>query len=166
MSDDSDILEHPLAEKDPTGPMTSALLTTIRLFEGVIVFGLILMMMVAIAVSAVELGIILYQELMRPPKYLLNIEEMLAVFGFFMMVLIGLELLETIKTYLEDRVLHVEVVLLVAVIAMARKVIILDLKDYPPLMLVGIGITMLALAGAYALVRGSVVKFSGHQRGD
>ena len=44
--------------------------------------------------------------------------------GFFLLVLIGIELLETIKAYLLTNVIHVEIVLEVALIAIARKVII------------------------------------------
>jgi len=41
--------------------------------------------------------------------------------------------LETIKAYLLDKVVHVEIVLEVALIAIARKVIILDLEKYSSL---------------------------------
>jgi len=125
----------------------------LKSFEKVIVWTLLGLMMVAVLVSTVELAVILFQELMKPPAFLLNIEEMLEVFGFFLMVLIGLELLESIKAYLvEDRV-HAEVVFLVAIVAMSRKVIIVDYKDITPEMLYGIAAVIIALAGGYFLVR-------------
>lgn len=103
-------------------------------------------MMLAVLVSMVELAVILFQELMKPPVFLLNIEEMLEVFGFFLMVLIGLKLLESIKANLgEDRV-HAEVVFLAAIAAMARKVIIADFKDIVPEMLYGVAAVIIALA--------------------
>jgi hypothetical protein len=55
------------------------------------------LVMIAVLVSTVELAVILFQELMKPPTFLLNIEEMLKVFGFFLMVLIGLVLLVSKK---------------------------------------------------------------------
>jgi uncharacterized membrane protein (DUF373 family) len=56
-----------------------------------------------------------------------------------MLVLIGIELLETImKTYITQKQPHYEVVLSVAIIAIARKVIILDIKEVDSLSLVGI----------------------------
>jgi hypothetical protein len=42
--------------------------------------------------------------------------------------MIGLELLGTVKTYITKKTIHVEVVLLVAIIAIARKVVILEPK--------------------------------------
>jgi uncharacterized membrane protein (DUF373 family) len=48
---------------------------------------------------------------------------------------------------------HVEAVLLVALIAVARKIILLDLKDLPAVALLGIAAVILAVAGGYVLVR-------------
>lgn len=125
----------------------------INIFEKFVVFALLLMMMMAIFVSTVELGEILYVELMKPPVFMLNIDEMLEVFGFFLMVLIGLELLETVKTYLEEDRVHAEVVFLVALVAVSRKVIILDYKTMTSDMLFGMSALIVALGACYFLVR-------------
>ena len=66
-------------------------------FEYFIVLTLLILMMVALLASTIELAVILVQELLKPPKFLLDVKEMLTVFAFFLMVLIGLELVETIK---------------------------------------------------------------------
>jgi uncharacterized membrane protein (DUF373 family) len=125
----------------------------LKIFERVIVLTLLGLMMVTVLVSTVELAVILFQELMKPPLFLLNIEEMLEVFGFFLMVLIGLELLETIKAYLEEDRVHAEVVFLVAIVAMSRKVIIVDYKEIAPEMLYGIGVVIIALACGYFVIK-------------
>jgi len=125
-------------------------------FTRFIILALIAMMMLAVLLSTVELLIILVIELLKPPKYLLGIENLLEIFGFFMMILIGLELLESIRTYLTDDLLHVEVVFLVAMIAIARKVIILEVKDLEPLALIGIACIILALAVGYYFVKKAI----------
>lgn len=125
----------------------------LKTFERFVVVGLIAMMTLAILVSSVELGIILFQELMKPPRFLLNIQEMQEVFGFFLMVLIGLELLESIKAYLKEGVVHAEVVLLVAIVAVSRKVIIMDYKDLVPQAVLSISAVIVALGLSYYLVR-------------
>ena len=48
---------------------------------------------------------------------------------------------------------HVEVVLSVAIIAIARKVIILDVKDLAPLTLLGIAAITFCLCAGYYLLR-------------
>ena len=118
-------------------------------FEKIILFALSLMMMIVILLSTVELGYILIRDLISPPHYFFEIDELLEIFGFFLLILIGLELLETIRTYFAEHVVHVEVVIQVALIAIARKVIILDLKEVSSQTLIGIAAIIVALAIAY-----------------
>ncbi len=123
-------------------------------FERIVVHTLIVMMMVVVALATVELGWIIVKDIMSPPIFFMEIKELLEIFGFFMLVLIGVELLETIKAYLIEGVIHVEIVLEVALIAVARKIIILDLEKYGSLTLVGIAAVVIALAIAcYAVKR-------------
>lgn len=131
-----------------------------KLFEWIIVVGLLGMMMLAVLAATIELAVVLKEELFKPPFMRLNVEEMIQVFGFFLMVLIGLELLETIKAYLvEDRV-HAEVVFLVAIVAVSRKVIILDYDETSLELLLGMAALIVALAAGYFLVRRAL----GHDR--
>ena len=125
----------------------------LRKFEHMIVIGLLSMMVVVVFLAMIELGVIIYQQMASPPLYiLLDINDMLKIFGFFFMILIGLELIETIKVYLSEEIIPVEIIFLVAIIAITRKVIILDVKSLPPLTLLGMAAIILALAiGYYAL---------------
>jgi len=122
-------------------------------FEHAIVISLISMMIVVVLVSTFELAWIIIKDLVTPPILLLEIEELLDIFGFFLLILIGVELLETIKAYLDTKVVHVEIVLEVAVIAIARKVITLDLKEYTDLTLIGVAALIVALATAFYLIK-------------
>ncbi len=103
--------------------------------------------------ATIELACTLFKELMKPPLLLLNISEMLEVFGFFLMVLIGLELFETIRSYPREKRIHAEVVILVAIVAVSRKVIIIEYKETTPGMLYGISAIIIALGIAYFLIR-------------
>ena len=125
----------------------------LRLFEKVVVLSLIAMMALIILLSTVELGWLIVKDIITPPYVLPGITELLDVFGFFLLILIGIELLETIRAYLAEHVVHVEIVLEVALIAVARKVIILDVKEYQPVTILGIGALILALSAAFFLER-------------
>lgn len=138
----------------------------LRLFEKVIITALLGLMVFTVVVSTIELVVILYQELMKPPIMLLSLEEMLEVFGFFLMVLIGLELLETIKAYFEENRVHAEVVFLVAMVAVARKVIIIDYEKFAPIHLFGVAAVIVSLGAAYFLVRAALNLFPGAKRAD
>ena len=126
-------------------------------FEYFIVLALLIMMMIALLASTIELAVILVDQLFEPPKYLLDVKEMLTVFAFFLMVLIGLELVESIKMYLEDDVIHVEVVVLVAIIAVARKIIVIDYYSLSYQILFGIAALMLTLSVSYFLLKRAAV---------
>ena len=123
----------------------------LKKFERYIVIGLLAMMALVVFLSTVELAVIIVERMLSgvPHLFLLNISDMLEIFGFFMMILIGIELLETIKIYLVDESIHVEIICLVAIVAITRKVIILDLNKLPPVSLLGIAAIILALTIGY-----------------
>ena len=130
----------------------------LKTFEKIVVLSLIAMMVLVIALAVIELAWIIIQDLIKPPLLLLEINDLLDIFGFFLLILIGVELLETIKAYLSEHVVHVEIVLEVALVAIARKVIILDVKELPSLTLIGIAAVIIALAVAYYLEKHSRLK--------
>ncbi len=118
-------------------------------------FIVLILMTIIVAIAIVELGIILYLDLFDPTDdvLFLEIDEMFRIFGFFFIILIGFELVETIEMYFKDNVIHAEVVLLVAVIAVSRKVILLDLEKYDPLAIIGLGFIIIALGACYWFIK-------------
>lgn len=126
----------------------------LRKFKKILISSLTLMMAFVLLLSAIELGWVIAKDVITPPVFILDINELLEIFGLFMLVLIGVELLETImKTYLTEGVNHAEIVISVAIIAIARKVIILDVKEVSGITLIGIGSIILALSIGYFLIK-------------
>jgi uncharacterized membrane protein (DUF373 family) len=126
--------------------------TIAKYFEKVIIFSLSLLMMLVILISTIEFGYILIRDIFMPPEIFLEIDELLEIFGFFLLILIGVELFETILAYLREHVVHVEVVVEVALIAVARKVIILDIKEVPANTMMGIAAIIISLAATFFLI--------------
>lgn len=124
-------------------------------FEKMTTLSLIGMMVIVVALSVFELGWILYKDIMTPPLLLLEIDELFEIFGFFLMVLIGLELIETMKEYLVSGKIRLHVIFAVAIIAISRKIIILEPEKYESLTLIGIAVIMLALVIGYRIVKDS-----------
>jgi len=124
------------------------MLDLLKKFEKGVTVTLVVLMALVVLLATVELGWIIVKDIITPPAFLLEIDELLDIFGLFLLVLIGVELLETIKAYVKENIVHVDVVLTVAMIAIARKVIILDVKDLPAMTLLGIAAIILALAAA------------------
>jgi uncharacterized membrane protein (DUF373 family) len=129
------------------------MLDYLKKFEKIIIASLIAMMVLTILLSTIELGWIIIKDIVTEPVLLLDINELLDIFGMFLLVLIGIELLETIKAYLAESKFHLEVVLMVAMIAIARKVIILDVKELSSLTLIGIAAIIIALSAGYYLIQ-------------
>jgi uncharacterized membrane protein (DUF373 family) len=127
-----------------------ALLTKIQKLT---IIALTAMLAIVVMLSTIHLGTLIATEIWKPPRFLIPVSGLLEIFGFFLLVLIGVELLETLKAYLKKDVIHVRVVLEVALIAMARKVIIEEPNTAPALTLFGIAALILALGIAYYFER-------------
>jgi uncharacterized membrane protein (DUF373 family) len=100
--------------------------------ERFIIYALVVMMATVLVLATIELAYHIIMSVITPPILLLNFDDILDLFGIFLLVLIGIELLDTIKIYFKRNIVHVEVVVLVAIIAISRKVIVLEVGDYPP----------------------------------
>jgi len=142
------------AEPDKSDERSHLMMRVTERFEHLVVGVLLALMMLAIVASTIDLAWTFLKELIAPPRFLIGVDQVMQIFGLVFTILIGLELLETVKTVLSKEQLHVEVVFLVAMIAVARKVIILEVKkpeDFT--MLIGIAAVVLALALGFYFVK-------------
>ena len=81
-------------------------------------------------------------------------DKLIRVLGDLLNILIALEVLQNITSYLRRNVVQIELVLITAMTAVARKVIVLPPgAESKPQLLAGLGVAVLALAAAYWLVR-------------
>lgn len=103
--------------------------------QKLIVLALSGMLVIVVLLSTVHLGYLIGAEVWKPPRFLIPVQGLLEIFGYFLLVLIRVELLETLKAYVKKDVIHIRVVLEVALIAMARKVIIEEPNVVPSLTL-------------------------------
>jgi len=111
------------------------------------------MLLVVVVLSTAHLAVLIGGEIWKPPRFLIPVQGLLEIFGYFLLVLIGVELLETLKAYLKKDTIHVRVVLEVALIAMARKAIIEEPSTTPGLTLFGVAALILALGIAFYFER-------------
>jgi len=113
---------------------------------------LAVLMTIVIVLGTVDVGWILYTSTMKEPVFVLTITDILATFGAFMAVLIAIEIFVNIVLYLRDDVIHVKIVMATALMAIARKVIILDFDQQESTYIWGIAATVLAMSIGYWLV--------------
>ncbi|WP_163339863.1 phosphate-starvation-inducible PsiE family protein [Desulfopila sp. IMCC35008] len=110
------------------------------------------LMILVIIFGVIDVGWTLYERLKVPPYFILTMGDVLATFGAFMVVLIAIEIFQNIILYLRDDVIHVKIVLATALMAVARKVIILDYSDMHSLYVFATGVVLLATGLVYYLV--------------
>ena len=135
--------------------------------ERFIILSLMVMMAGVLIVATFELGYYVFISIVSSGLNLEAFDNLLNLFGMFLLVLIGIELLETIKIYLRETIVHVEVVVLVAIIAIARKVVVMKVEDFSGMMLLGIGGLVLSLSISYYLIkRAGILKCDLRTKGD
>jgi uncharacterized membrane protein (DUF373 family) len=128
----------------------------VQKFEGIIVAALAAVLVVVIAIITL-VAIYLFLSKVTSVTSISSIAELqgaaMRTFSGILLVLLALELLDTVKVYFHEHVVRVEVVLLVALIAMGRHVLEIDLHEIEPLVLFGFSSLVLALAAGYYLVK-------------
>lgn len=123
-------------------------------FETTIVGILMILMGIVVLLATISLAWTILKDFVLPPSLVFVPDAYLESFGAFLLVLVGLELLETIRAYFaEEHVVHAEVVFLAAMIAVTRKVITLDFTKAAPLALFGMAAIILALAMGYCVLK-------------
>ncbi|MGA2698844.1 MAG: phosphate-starvation-inducible PsiE family protein [Methanoregula sp.] len=129
------------------------MLEFINRFEKLVYILLIAFLVIVLVFAIGQMFFYLWTTLTTAPVLILDNSELSTALGGFLLVLIAVELLDTMKAYITENVIHVEVVVLLAIIAIARKVILLSPSGNDGLELIGIGIIIVGLAASYYLIR-------------
>jgi len=112
-----------------------------------------ILLLVVLVAGTVQLTSVVFVALLQPDTPWLG-SKMNAVLGDLLTLLIAVEVLQNVTSYLRRHVVQIELVLLTAMTAVARKVIVLPPgAENKPQLLGGLGIAVLALAAAFWLVR-------------
>lgn len=117
-----------------------------------------LVMIVVVLFAIVDLCIVLTQELLSPPIGRFS-STLLKIFGLFLNILIALEITQNITSYLGSHIIQIEMVIITSLIAVARKIIILDFEKISELELLALAATIFALSICYWLVRRTNAKY-------
>jgi uncharacterized membrane protein (DUF373 family) len=129
----------------------------VRGFELLIVCAAGLLLMLAVAVATVLMYGLFVSGIQNNLGSIQSVAETQSaiqrVFAGVLLLLLGLELLETLKTYFSDYHVRTEVILVVAMIAVGRHIVQIDFEHIAPAGLAGLAVLVLALSISYFLVR-------------
>jgi uncharacterized membrane protein (DUF373 family) len=132
-----------------------------RYFDAAVVGVLMLLLMIVIVLAVADLWLILANavmdgrlaELKTVPELQLALQRSLAG---VLLVLLGLEMMEALRSYFAEHRVKVEIILVLALIAVGRHVIQLDFQHVDGIAVIGIGVLVIALAAGLAMIRGVI----------
>lgn len=138
-------IELPLDEPDPI----------IRASHYAIRFALKVLAILMVAViffGIADVLYVLFKRLMAPPMYLLDISDIFETFAAFLAVLVAIEIFVNIRSYLSSSELPVKLVIVTALMAVARKVIVLDFEKLEAIEVFSLAAVVLGLGLTYAFM--------------
>jgi uncharacterized membrane protein (DUF373 family) len=127
----------------------------LQYLESLIMLILTTIVIAILVFTTADLVALVVKDIYTPPFFLISVTKLQEMLGNVLLILIGVELLESIKTYFTEKLIHVEVVLMIAIIAVARKVIIMNFKETSSSIIIAIGLVVLTLCIGYYLIRRS-----------
>lgn len=125
---------------------------------------LVVLMTLVIVWGVADVIWVLYERLREPPLMLLTISDILSTFGAFIAVMIAIEIFENLTIYLRQNVIEVELVMATGLMAIARKVIVLDYKELSPDYVWATAGVVLAMSVGYWLVKKQSDRVTSHVR--
>ena len=109
-------------------------------------------MIVVIIIATLDLIRVVAFDLFSGSELLIS-RLLFEIFGMFLNVLVALEILQNITAYLRKHVIQVELVIVTSLVAIARKIIILDLDKTSGTSIIGLGVGIFALSISYWIIR-------------
>ncbi len=113
---------------------------------------LAVLMVIVIYFGIADVLYVLYQRLASEPLYLLNISDIFETFAAFLAVLVAIEIFVNIRIYLTGYEFPVKLVVVTAMMAIARKIIVLDFNKIDAVEVFSLGAIMLALGLTYGVM--------------
>lgn len=120
--------------------------------KGIIYFTLFIIS-ILLVLALVDVFIKLYDGLINNPFREFIEMQYPQLIDLFLVIIIGVELLETIKGFLKDNIVHVELVVLVAIIAISRKVIVMGMSKNISQEMLSLAAMLVALAITYWVIK-------------
>lgn len=117
-----------------------------------IVLVLAVLMAFVVLCGVIEIGVELYQTVKDTPSKLLSISGITATFSSFLAVLIAIDIFINISLYVRKHVIAVRLVVATALMAVARKIIVLEFTDIDPMHIIAMAALVAVLALCYYLL--------------
>ncbi|WP_298933837.1 phosphate-starvation-inducible PsiE family protein [uncultured Ramlibacter sp.] len=129
----------------------------VKLFEKCVLVAAQILLMAVILAMVIELWAMFGSAIFSQFGSIDSVPELMKAvqraFSGVLLIILGLELMETLRVYFKSHHIRLETILAVAIIAVGRHVINLDVEHMAGSSLIGVAAVVLALTGGYFLVR-------------
>ena len=117
----------------------------LRVCIGIVTFALIL--------GSVHLIYLVYQRLISPPFFLIEVTTLFDIFNLILIIVIGYELIKSLLLIVSSDTIPVIPIIQIAIIAVANKIITADIKNIEAPKIISMAILISALALAHFLLK-------------
>ena len=125
---------------------------------------MVVIMTLALILGGINLCYELVKSLIYPPfPGMLSVTELYSVFKLVLIIVVGYELIKSILIILESDTIPARTILSIALIAIANKVITLDISHVDPIILFGLASLVLCFGAAVFLISKTETKNKGDQ---
>lgn len=125
----------------------------LNILQKSIIYFLLILISILLIIAVLDVFIQLYDGVIVGSLSEFIDTQFSQLIGLFLTILIGVELLEAVKAFLKEEIVHVEIVVLVAIIAISRKVIVWEMSSTNYMDLISMSVMLLSLAATYWIIK-------------
>lgn len=112
---------------------------------------LMFILVAGMLLGSIQLLYTFIQSIMSPPVGLIEVHELYSFFSLILIIAVGYELLKSMVYVIDNSQIPVRAILKIAMIAVANKVITLDVHEVPMGTMIGISVLVTSLGLGYFL---------------
>lgn len=139
--------------------MEQKILNIFKIISKVILFMLMFILIISLLLGTINLIINLIGSIVQEkPYYLVDIKDLYPVFNLILIIIVGIELLKSMTYILDHTRIPYRTILQIAIMAVANKIITLDIKSEGMNTMIGLGVLVLTIAVALLIPSGLRIK--------
>lgn len=147
--------------------MTDTFIPRVKKFAALLLYLMLIVVVVSMCFGSLHLVSIVIEKVISPDPYigLLNILDLMDIFSMLLTIVVGYELFKSISIIIKSDIIPAGPILKIAAIAVANKIITMDLKNIDYSKIISLGVLIITLAAGYYFFTKSDQEVNGSNMG-